>query len=163
RSRCMPGRLFSRFARKRARTSPWTGGQRKDVLFLFDQPGAWTRYRCDHQAEAAELAGLSCDLVQTDCVDLLEAVGHHDYFALNRVAMTELVAASCERAGPRKRTLVFDTGDLVFEPELIHHLAASAGWPEPELMLEVAKLGRYRRPLEACTAATVTTEPLRAF
>src|SRR5262249_61548840 len=75
RSRCMPGRLFSRFARKRARTSPWTGGQRKDVLFLFDQPGAWTRYRCDHQAEAAELAGLSCALGRTECANLLEAVG----------------------------------------------------------------------------------------
>ena len=31
------------------------------------------------------------------------------------------------------------------------------GWPEPELRLEIAKLGRYRRTLEACTAATVTT------
>ena len=131
------------------------------MLFLFDQPGAWTRYRCDHQAEALRLAGLTCDLVQSGGADLLEAVEHYGCFVLNRVEWTDDVAAFCERARSRGRSLVFDTDDLVFEPELIQHFAVFDGWPEPERRLEVAKFERYRRTLEACRAATVTTEPLR--
>lgn len=131
------------------------------MLFLFDQEGAWTRYRSDHQAEALRLAGLTCDLVRAGDVDLLEAVDHYRCFVLNRVEWTEDVAAFCERARARGLSLVFDADDLVFEPELIRHFAVFDGWPEPELRLEVARLERYRRTLEACTLTTVTTEPLR--
>jgi glycosyltransferase involved in cell wall biosynthesis len=143
-------------------TSPaWAAGGRKDVLFVFDQPGAWTRYRSDHQAEALRFAGLACDLVQADTVDLLDAVGHYDRFVLNRVEWTDDLAVFCDRARAAGATLIFDTDDLVFEPELIHHFAVFDGWPESELLLEVAKLDRYRRTLDACDGATVTTEPLR--
>ena len=93
-------RFFSRWQtllggkRSRSRIAPpWRAAERKDVLFLFDQTGAWTRYRCDHQAEALRSAGLSCDLVQTDGVDLLEAVEHYGCFVLNRVEWTDEVAA----------------------------------------------------------------------
>jgi glycosyltransferase involved in cell wall biosynthesis len=142
-------------------SSPWRDGGRKDVLFLFDQAGAWTRYRSEHQAEALRLAGLTCDLVRAGDVDLLEAVDHYGSFVLNRVEWTDDVADFCDRARVRGRPLVFDTDDLIFEPELIDRFAIFEGWPEAELMLEVAKLGRYRRTLEECGVATVTTEPLR--
>ena len=62
---------------------------------------------------------------------------------------------------PNGMRLMFDTDDLIFAPELIRHFAVFDGWPEPELLLEVAKLDGYRRTLEACDAASVTTEPLR--
>jgi glycosyltransferase involved in cell wall biosynthesis len=159
----MPPLLSSRWPKlfaRRGSKPPWRSGERKDVLFVFDQPGAWTRYRCDHQAEALRLAGVTTDLVPSQGAGLLEAVGYYDRFVLNRVEWTDDVAAFCDRVRERGRTLVFDTDDLIFEPELIHHFAVFDGWPEAELMLEVAKVERYRRTLEACTAATVTTEPL---
>ena len=140
---------------------PWASGGHKDVLFVFDQAGAWTRYRCDHQAEALHLAGFSCDLVRTGSVDLLGAVGHYSCFVLNRVEWTEELGAFLEDAVANECALLFDTDDLVFEPDLIDRFAIFEGWEEPELLLEVAKLERYRRTLEACGAATVTTEPLR--
>jgi glycosyltransferase involved in cell wall biosynthesis len=145
----------------RSSTPPWAVAGRKDVLFVFDQPGAWTRYRSDHQAEALRLAGLACDLVQAGKVDLPDAVGHYDRFVLNRVEWTDDLAAFCDRVRADGAALIFDTDDLVFEPELIHHFAVFDGWPESELMLEVAKLDRYRRTLDVCDAATVTTAPLR--
>jgi glycosyltransferase involved in cell wall biosynthesis len=145
----------------KALSPPWQAGDWKDVLFVFDQVGAWTRYRSNHQTEALRLAGLAGDLAQTGVVDLLEAVDHYNCFVLNRVEWTDEVAAFCERARSRARVLVFDTDDLIFEPDLIGYFAVFEGWPERELMLEVATLERYRRTLEACDAATVTTEPLR--
>jgi O-antigen biosynthesis protein len=142
--------------------SPWrAGAEQKDVLFVFDQPGAWTRYRSDHQAEGLRLAGVACDLVRSGDVDLVEAVDHYSCFVLNRVEWTDPVAAFVDAARSRGRAVVFDTDDLIFEPELIDRFAVFDGWPEPELMLEVAKLERYRRTLEHCDVAIVTTEPLR--
>jgi O-antigen biosynthesis protein len=147
--------------RRKPPPPPWEADGRKDVLFVFDESGAWTRYRSHHQAEALRFAGLTSDLVQADKADLLSAVGHYRRFVLNRVEWTDDLGAFCASARAQGAMLVFDTDDLVFEPGLVHHFAVFDGWPEAELMLEVAKLDRYRRTLDACDAATVTTEPLR--
>jgi glycosyltransferase involved in cell wall biosynthesis len=141
--------------------APWSAGDDKDVLFVFDQPGAWTRYRSDHQAEALRLGGLACDVVRSGEVELVEALDHYGCVVLNRVEWTKAVAEFLDGARTRGRPVVFDTDDLIFEPDLIDRFAVFDGWPETELMLEVAKLERYRRTLEHCDGATVTTEPLR--
>jgi glycosyltransferase involved in cell wall biosynthesis len=134
----------------------------KDVLFVFDEPGAWTRYRCEHQGEQLALLGATSDISQSSQVDLLRAVDHYDCFILNRVQWRDEVAAFLESARSLDRLVVFDTDDLIFEPELIQHFAIFEGWPEDERTAEFEKLERYQRTLRACDAAIVTTEPLAA-
>src|SRR6476660_7270968 len=137
-----------------------TGG---DVLFVYDEPGAWTRYRCDHAVEQLRLCGVLADAVQSSSADLSIAADRYGSLVLNRVAWTDELGALLARARARGQSVLFDTDDLVFEPDLIGHLAAFDGWPERDRLQEAQKLARYRRTLEACDAATVTTEPLAEF
>src|SRR5206468_2146962 len=47
------------------------------VLFVYDEPGAWTRYRCEHGAEELRLLGVACDVVEAARVDLSAAVDRY--------------------------------------------------------------------------------------
>jgi glycosyltransferase involved in cell wall biosynthesis len=133
------------------------------VLFIYDEPGAWTRYRCEHGAEELRLLGVASDVVQAARVDLSAAVDRYETFVLNRVEWRAEVEMLVERARTRGRAIVFDTDDLIFEPDLIGHLAAFDGWPEQERRREAEKLARYRETLRASDAAIVTTRPLAGF
>jgi glycosyltransferase involved in cell wall biosynthesis len=145
------------------RGSPPAGANEKDVLFVYDEPGAWTRYRCEHGAEELRLLGVACDVVQTARADLSAAVDRYETFVLNRVEWRPEVETFVERARAHGRAIVFDTDDLIFEPGLIGHFAAFDGWPEQERRREAEKLARYRETLRACDAAVVTTKPLAGF
>lgn len=136
---------------------------RKDVLFVFDEPGAWTRYRCDHQAEQFALLGRSCDIAPSDRIDLSAAVDDYDTFILNRVQWNEGLATFLERARRRTKAVLFDSDDLIFEPDLDRYFAVFDGWPDGERAAEIEKLARYRRTLEECDGAIVTTEPLAEY
>jgi len=151
---------IARGYRRRGDPKPFGPAGHKDVLFVYDEPGAWTRYRCQHQAEQLSFLGLTSDVVRSSDIDLGAAVDHYESFVLNRVAWTEGVAAFLERARTRGRVVVFGTDDLIFEPDLIDHFAVFEDWPEAERRQEVEKLERYQRTLQACDAAIVTTEPL---
>jgi glycosyltransferase involved in cell wall biosynthesis len=135
----------------------------KTVLFVFDEPHAGTRYRSRHQAEQLGFLGVSFDVVQSDRIDLAAAVDNYACFVLNRVEWSDEIAAFVERARARGKRVIFDTDDLIFEPELGHHFAFLEGWPEQGRRSEIEKLDRFRRTLEACGGATVSTEPLKHY
>jgi O-antigen biosynthesis protein len=135
----------------------------KAVLFVFDEPHAGTRYRSKHQAEQLRFLGVSFDVVQSDRIDLVAAVDHYGCFVLNRVEWSEEVAAFVELAQSRDKIVIFDTDDLIFEPELGQYFAFLEGWPEKGRRSEIEKLDRFRKTLEACGVATVSTEPLREY
>jgi glycosyltransferase involved in cell wall biosynthesis len=133
------------------------------VLFVFESPGAWTRYRCDHQAEQLAVGGLSCDVVQADTLELATAIEHYDVFVLYRVPWTDAVGEFLSRAHARERPVVFDTDDLVFEPAFTPYLAFLSTWSEDDRRGQAERFDGYRRTLEACGRATVSTEPLAEF
>jgi len=132
----------------------------KDALFVFDVPSAGARYRSGHLSEELRLAGGTCDAVQTDIVDLIGAVEHYRLFVLNRVRWRDEVAVFLDAARREGRPVLFDTDDLVFDPELADHLAFMENWPEQSRRKEIAELDAYRRTLAACDGVTVSTEPL---
>jgi glycosyltransferase involved in cell wall biosynthesis len=132
----------------------------KDVLFVFELPGAWARYRCDHQAEQLALASGSSDVARLDSVDLPAVRDRYDSFVLNRVSWTEDVGRFIERARSSGKRVTFDTDDLVFEPDVHRHLAFMENWPEESRRAEMGRMDSLRRTLEACGRATVSTEPL---
>jgi glycosyltransferase involved in cell wall biosynthesis len=129
------------------------------VLFLYDRYDAATRYRCDHQAEQLELLGLTSDTA-TPAEDLGAVVDRYDSFVLYRVAWRDELAAFIDEVRQRGKPLVFDTDDLVFEASLVRYLAFLDKWPEPERRAQSERFQGYRRTLEACDGATVSTEPL---
>jgi O-antigen biosynthesis protein len=130
----------------------------KDVLFVFELPGPWARYRCDHQAEQLALLGATADVVQLDDVDLTATVDHYDCFVLNRVPWSEEVATFVDLA--RERTVLYDTDDLNFDPTLERHFAFLDGWPEEDRRRQAVRFESYRRTLESCDGAIVSTQPL---
>jgi glycosyltransferase involved in cell wall biosynthesis len=171
-------RIMARFDRFRARLAPpqrerqlveQSPGPRfervgtKAILFVLDLPSAGARYRCDHQAEQLGLLGASFDIVQSGQIDLATAVDHYECFVLNRVQWSEDVAAFLERARFRNKIVIFDTDDLIFEPELDRHFAYLEGWPEESRRREIEKFERYGKTLQACGRVMVSTEPLRAY
>ena len=136
----------------------------KDVLFVYDESGAWTSYRCDHQAQQLECVGISSDIACSAELDLVAAVDHYHTFVLNRVQWSEEVARFIEAARGAGRSVVFDTDDLIFDADLYLEFATflhdadetvRAGWRE--------RIERYRKTLEACDRATVSTDPLAAY
>lgn len=133
---------------------------RKSTLFLYDLPGPWKRYRCDHRAEQLAHAGMSSDIARTTDVDLVAAVDQYDSFVLYRVEWTDDVAALVDRARSQGKTIVFDTDDLVFEPDYIRYLSFIDRWPEENRRRQAERYEALRKTLEACAHATVSTEPL---
>jgi glycosyltransferase involved in cell wall biosynthesis len=136
----------------------------KAVLFVFDElGGVCTRYRCDHQAEELRFLGVSNDIAHSAEIDLPAAVDQYECFLLSRVAWSNEVAEFFERARSRNKVVIFDTDDLVFEPELDRHFAFLDDASDAQRAAWIDKLGAYRKTLEACDGALVTTETLRQF
>lgn len=136
----------------------------KAVLFVFDDLGGiCTRYRCDHQAEQLKFLGVSHDIAHSTEIDLRAAAEHYECFVLSRVAWNEDVAAFFDRARTLGKTVIFDTDDLIFEPELDRHFAFLDSATEDERTAWVEELRTYCETLERCDGAMVTTETLRRF
>jgi glycosyltransferase involved in cell wall biosynthesis len=133
---------------------------RKDVLFVYDDSGAWKFYRCDHQAEQLAYLGAPADIVQSSDVELVKTVDHYETFVLNRVAWTEQVDAFLDAAKAAGKQVFFGTDDLVFEPELERHFAFLDGARESDRQAWRERMDGYRRTLEACGRAIVSTDPL---
>lgn len=135
----------------------------KEVLFVYDEPGAWKFYRCDHQAEQLGFLGMSSDIAQSDQVDLDAAVDHYHTFILNRVEWTERVSAFIDAAHRVGKSVVFGTDDLLFEPDLDRHFAFLDDASESMRESWRRRLDGYRKTLAACDGAIVSTEPLADY
>jgi glycosyltransferase involved in cell wall biosynthesis len=136
----------------------------KDVLFVYDESGAWTSYRCDHQAEELTYVGMSADVVRSTDVDLVAAAHHYDTVVLNRVQWADDVARFVDAARRGETCVVFDTDDLIFERDLYLRFAAFAqGASDSVRKTWSDRIERYRKTLEACDRATVSTDPLAAY
>jgi O-antigen biosynthesis protein len=132
----------------------------KDVVFVFDEPGAGARYRCEHQAEQLNFLGTSAEVVESSQIDLTAAVDHYGCFVLNRVAWRKDLTAFLDHARSKDKAVVYDTDDLIFEPDLDRHFAFLDSWPEKNRKAQIERFELQLRTLEACGRATVSTEPL---
>jgi glycosyltransferase involved in cell wall biosynthesis len=132
----------------------------KDVLFIRDVDAAWTAYRNDHHVEQLAYLGLSADLVHSAKVDLPATVDHYDTFVLNRVERSDRVGTFLAAARSAGKPVIFGTDDLIFEPELEPHFAFLEAADESQRTVWRQQLDSYRRTIEACDGALVSTMPL---
>jgi glycosyltransferase involved in cell wall biosynthesis len=79
---------------------------------------------------------------------------------LHRVPWGDDVAELIRRARGEGKEVLFDTDDLVFDPDAVRDTAVVSELPPNEARLYIEGVHRYRRTLEHCQGATVSTEPL---
>jgi glycosyltransferase involved in cell wall biosynthesis len=126
---------------------------KKAVLYLSGRPGATRRYRCDHQAEQLSLLGAAVDVAGLEEVDPQGAFEAYRVFVLHRVPIDVEVETFLEEARRRRRPVIFDSDDLIFDPEAELYVPESARRDD--------RLRRHADVLTRADAVTVSTEPLR--
>lgn len=123
------------------------------MLYLSGRPGATRRYRCDHQAEQLSLLGTAVDVAGLEEVDPRAALDSYALVVLHRVPLDAEIERFLEEARRRGRPVIFDTDDLVFDPQAEPFVPESARRDD--------RLRRHAEVLRLVDAVTVSTEPLR--
>ena len=131
----------------------------KAAVFVSGLTGDTRRYRCNHQGEAFGLAGGTFDVRLARDVDLLELVDQYECFVLHRVPWEPAVERFIECAHDRRKRVIFDADDLVFDPGAADFLPLEQ-MGEAERLLLLDGLHLCRRTLESCDAVTVSTDSL---
>lgn len=95
-----------------------------DVLFIASGVGDSARYRSHHAAEALRFQGFKTAVTTQDNPFLSRSVERFSAFVFHRTAWTPFVANFCGILKDRKKTIIFDTDDLVFDALLFKQTAA---------------------------------------
>lgn len=95
-----------------------------DVLFIASGVGDSARYRCSHVAEALRLHGFKTAVTTQDNPFLSRYTEKFSVFVLHRTSWTPSVKKFLDRAKAQKKTVIFDTDDLIFDGELFKKTAA---------------------------------------
>ncbi len=93
------------------------------VLFVSGIDGDSRRYRCLHHQEQLALHGIVSDLREANDLQLYVDATLADLFILHRVSYSPLIADLIEIAHARGKPVIFETDDLIFEPELYAKIA----------------------------------------
>jgi glycosyltransferase involved in cell wall biosynthesis len=94
-----------------------------NVLFVSGIAGDTRRYRCLHHQEQLALHGIASTLRDANDLAAYVDIATHDLLVLHRTALTPLVADLIELAHLRGVPVIFETDDLIFEPELYGSIA----------------------------------------
>ncbi|RIK43877.1 MAG: hypothetical protein DCC55_04255 [Chloroflexi bacterium] len=95
----------------------------KNVLFLSGIDGDTRRYRCLHHQEQLALHGVASTLRTADDLQAYVNIATHDLLILHRTPDTDVVKDLIEVARLRGIPAIFETDDLIFEPELYDSIA----------------------------------------
>lgn len=140
--------------------APRPAHERKQIIFISGCPGGPMRYRCEHRAEQLNLLGCSAEAVAVDTVDLMPLLDRFECFVLHRAPMTDELRAFIAGAHAQGKPVIFETDDLIFDPEATHLLAELTTLGPQERAAFVDEIARNRQTLLATDAATVSTAEL---
>jgi len=128
------------------------------VLIVSGTEGDTQRYRCFHQQEQLTLNDIKCTVKHFSNSQLLEDVADYRVVIMHRVPHTDAVEAVINRVHAAGGVVIFDTDDLIFEPELTSWVDALSTMPPDELKLYHEGVRRYRRTLELCDCVLTPTD-----
>jgi glycosyltransferase involved in cell wall biosynthesis len=96
----------------------------------------------------------------TNPTQLLREAVAYDVLYLYRIAYTPFIENLIEQARGQGVPVIFDTDDLVFEPDLVHYVDPVKAMDDEEAALYYEGVWRYRRTLLASDAVVTSTEYL---
>lgn len=128
-----------------------------DILFVTGGVGDSVLYRVYHHREELELHGFRCfDTVQ-DNPFLLSYAGKFKIFIFHRTVYTRRIKKFIEEIKKQKKSIVFDTDDLIFDPQYIKAMEyfINASEAEKEAFKEGIGAQIVKDPyVKVCTTAT---------
>lgn len=93
-----------------------------DILFVTGGLGDSARYRCHHVAEELRLKGFKTSVTVQDNPFLSKYADRFSVVVFHRVLWTGFVESLVKKLKEQKKTIIFDTDDLVFDPEYFKHM-----------------------------------------
>ncbi len=133
---------------------------KKYFAFISGCPGDAFRYRCVHLGEALARLGYGVDIFQPGEQDWKSLGENYKVVVLHRIPYDSAVEAFLARAKNAGIIVVFDTDDLVFNPDLAKQIDAYNEMSPAEQERYYDGLVRYHKTLAKCDAVTVSTEKL---
>jgi len=118
------------------------------------------RYRVYNLIEELNDFGISCIVVHETDRDITELLLDSDILVVFRVAMSPEIAAILDRMKEQGIPVVFDIDDLIFDPDVIHHLDGLNYLPEEMRRDFVSHVYRWRDTLLKSDYVTCTTDGL---
>jgi GT2 family glycosyltransferase len=135
----------------------------KAALFVSDAYGDPMRYRCDHHVEELDFLGATADSGWLHLLPLGEMVDSYSCFVLHRVPRDEHIEAFMKAVQGRRKPVIFDTDDLLFDPGGDTRVLDLVSIPESERPVYEDRIRRHSQTMTAADAVFVTTEQLAAF
>lgn len=132
----------------------------KYFAFVSGCPGDAFRYRCVHIGEALSRLGYGVDVFQPGDQVWNTLVENYKVIVLHRIPYDPSVANFIAYARKSHVLTIFDTDDLIFDPQLANQIDAYNEMWEPDQELYLDGLKRYNKTLSECDLVTVTTERL---
>lgn len=93
-----------------------------DILFISGGVGDSARYRTTHVAEELRLRGFRASVTVQDNLRLLSYADQFQVFVFHRVLYTGVVPRLIERLKEARKTIIFETDDLVYDPAFLVHM-----------------------------------------
>jgi len=93
-----------------------------DILFVTGGLGDSARYRCHHVAEELCLKGFKTSVTVQDNPFLSRYANKFSVVIFHRVLWTGFVESLVKKLKEQQKTIIFDTDDLVFDPEYFKHM-----------------------------------------
>lgn len=114
----------------------WRGGKRSvqsffklfgkvgsgDILFISSGVGDSAKYRSGRQAEELKLHGFKCSITVQDNPLLPRYADRFKIFIFQKTIFSKSVAKMIENIKAQKREIIFETDDLVFDPEYVRQM-----------------------------------------
>lgn len=115
------------------------------------------RYRCANRVEELVSLGVEADTAAYDRCDLAAAARDYDCFILHRVHWRDRLARFFADTRRQRKPVIYDTDDLMFEPNLAEVVGRRPTMPVERLR---TKLEGHLTILRRSDGATVSTQPL---
>lgn len=93
-----------------------------DILLITGGVGDSARYRTAHVAEELRLQGFRVSITVQDNPFLVSYADRFSVFVFHRVLFTDRVRCLMERVKAGRKEMIFETDDLVFDPEYLKHM-----------------------------------------
>lgn len=96
--------------------------EKGDVLFITGGVGDSARYRTHNVAEELEINGINARVTIQDNPFLIKYVDKFKVFVFHRVLMTKKVRKIIEELKKQGKEIIFETDDLLYDPEYLNHV-----------------------------------------